>query len=92
MTGTIKRIVKEKGFGFIAPEKGGEYFFHRTDFNGFWEKFKMVSQVLFGGGGQGLQSPRSIALPKRGAIISGATRRPMAMSPFQCCGGAGRWR
>ena len=28
-TGTIKKVVAERGFGFIAAEDGKEYFFHR---------------------------------------------------------------
>ena len=28
--GTIKRIVQERGFGFISGEDGTEYFFHRS--------------------------------------------------------------
>ena len=28
-TGTIKKIVSDRGFGFIAGEDGKEYFFHR---------------------------------------------------------------
>jgi len=27
--GTIKKIVSERGFGFIAGSDGSEYFFHR---------------------------------------------------------------
>ena len=30
MTGTIKRLVSEKGFGFIAAGDGTEYFFHQS--------------------------------------------------------------
>ena len=29
-TGTIKKVVSDRGFGFIAAEDGKEYFFHRT--------------------------------------------------------------
>ena len=28
-TGTIKKVVAERGFGFIAAEDAKEYFFHR---------------------------------------------------------------
>ena len=28
--GTIKRIVSDKGFGFVADESGQEYFFHQS--------------------------------------------------------------
>ena len=28
-TGTIKKVVSDRGFGFIAGEDGREYFFHR---------------------------------------------------------------
>lgn len=37
-TGTIKKIVVERGFGFISADDGTEYFFHRSgtqaDFDG----------------------------------------------------------
>jgi CspA family cold shock protein len=29
-TGTIKKLVADRGFGFIAAEDGKEYFFHRS--------------------------------------------------------------
>jgi len=28
--GTVKKIVSDRGFGFIAGEDGVEYFFHRS--------------------------------------------------------------
>src|ERR671924_1456501 len=28
--GTIKRLVSDKGFGFVAAQDGTEYFFHRS--------------------------------------------------------------
>lgn len=30
MTGSVKRVVFERGFGFIAADDGQEYFFHRS--------------------------------------------------------------
>jgi CspA family cold shock protein len=30
MTGTIKRMINDKGFGFIAAGDGTEYFFHQS--------------------------------------------------------------
>ena len=32
--GTIKRLVSEKGFGFVAASDGSEYFFHQSACNG----------------------------------------------------------
>lgn len=35
-TGTIKRIIGDKGFGFLKPDGGGEEcFFHRSDCDDF---------------------------------------------------------
>jgi CspA family cold shock protein len=28
-TGIVKKVISERGFGFIAAEDGKEYFFHR---------------------------------------------------------------
>jgi cold shock protein len=39
MTGTIKKIITDKGFGFITPDEGkDEVFFHRS---------KLASQLYF---------------------------------------------
>ncbi len=32
-TGTIKKVVADRGFGFIAAEDTKEYFFHRDGLN-----------------------------------------------------------
>ena len=29
-SGTVKKVVSERGFGFITADDGKEYFFHRT--------------------------------------------------------------
>jgi CspA family cold shock protein len=34
MNGTIKRLVQDRGFGFIVAENGSEYFFHREQLRG----------------------------------------------------------
>jgi CspA family cold shock protein len=31
MRGTIKRVIRERGFGFIRTSDGKEVFFHRTN-------------------------------------------------------------
>jgi CspA family cold shock protein len=33
--GTIKKLVSDRGFGFIAAEDGKEYFFHRDAVDNF---------------------------------------------------------
>lgn len=30
MTGTVKRVVRDRGFGFVRGEDGNERFFHRS--------------------------------------------------------------
>ena len=30
LNGTIKRLVSDKGFGFVAAQDGKEYFFHQS--------------------------------------------------------------
>jgi len=41
-TGTIKRIVADRGFGFIAAEDEKEYFFHRGGLDATLEFDRLV--------------------------------------------------
>lgn len=36
MEGIIKKLVDNKGYGFIKDMEGIEYFFHKDDFIGHW--------------------------------------------------------
>jgi len=46
MTGTIKKIIKDKGFGFITPD---EVFFHRSKLapKGYFEDLREGDEVEF---------------------------------------------
>ncbi len=35
IAGTVKKLVAERGFGFIAGDDGKEYFFHRSGVQDF---------------------------------------------------------
>ena len=46
--GTIKRLVRDRGFGFIRDEGGQEWFFHRTSVNeGRFEELNEGERVSF---------------------------------------------
>lgn len=47
MTGTIKRVVQERGFGFIKGENEVEYFFHRSGVLGSFDELEEGSAVTF---------------------------------------------
>jgi Cold shock proteins len=55
--GTVKRLVRDKGFGFIAAENGTEYFFHQSacaQFDSMREGQSVTFEV-----GQGPKGPRA---------------------------------
>jgi len=59
MNGTIKRLVSDKGFGFVLAEDGTEYFFHQsactsTPFDSLREGQAVTFQR-----GQGPKGPRA---------------------------------
>jgi CspA family cold shock protein len=55
--GTIKRLVHEKGFGFVADEGGREYFFHQSACESF-SQLREGQPVTFETG-QGPKGPRA---------------------------------
>jgi cold shock protein len=45
--GTIKKLVSDRGFGFIAAEDGKEYFFHRSGTEGDFDRLMGGERVTF---------------------------------------------
>ena len=59
MNGTIKRLVSEKGFGFILADDGNEYFFHNSACtNASFNDLREGQAVTFERG-QGPKGPRA---------------------------------
>jgi CspA family cold shock protein len=46
-TGTIKRVARDKGFGFIRDGGGQEYFFHRSAVQGSFDDLREGQRVSF---------------------------------------------
>ena len=58
MNGTIKRLVSDKGFGFIAAGDGTEYFFHQSACTGTaFDQLREGQAVTFDVG-HGAKGPR----------------------------------
>ena len=59
MSGTIKRLVGDKGFGFILAADGNEYFFHHSGCRDVaFEELREAQPVTFERG-QGPKGPRA---------------------------------
>ena len=57
--GTVKRIVADKGFGFVQAADGAEYFFHQSACNGVrFDELREGQAVTFEKG-QGPKGPRA---------------------------------
>jgi CspA family cold shock protein len=69
-SGTIKRLVAERGFGFIAGEDGKEYFFHRSEVEGAFLQLEEGDQVQFVGDLASPKGPRAVQV----APIIGSAR------------------
>ena len=59
VTGTIKRLVREKGFGFVAAGDGNEYFFHQSACVGVRFDDLREGQAVTFDKGQGPKGPRA---------------------------------
>jgi CspA family cold shock protein len=46
-SGTIKRLVRDRGFGFIRDDAGQEWFFHRSSVEGSFEQLTEGQRVNF---------------------------------------------
>jgi CspA family cold shock protein len=58
MNGTIKRLVSDKGFGFILAPPGNEYFFHNSACNNTRFDDLREGQTVTFERGQGPKGPR----------------------------------
>lgn len=59
LNGTVKRLVNEKGFGFVAAADGQEYFFHQSACaQGQFDTLTEGQSVSFDKG-QGPKGPRA---------------------------------
>jgi CspA family cold shock protein len=59
VTGTIKRLIRDKGFGFVAAQDGNEYFFHQSACRGVaFDALREGQSVTFEKG-QGPKGPRA---------------------------------
>ena len=45
--GTIKRLVMDRGFGFLSGEDGKEYFFHRSGTDTDFDRLQGGERVTF---------------------------------------------
>ena len=60
MTGTISKVISDKGFGFIQGEDGHEYFMHRSAVRdgSVFEQLREGQSVVFDAG-RGDKGPRA---------------------------------
>ena len=59
MVGTIKRLVKDKGFGFVAAQSGEEYFFHSSACSNVrFDELREGQSITFDAG-EGPKGPRA---------------------------------
>lgn len=47
MRGVVKRVVAERGFGFIQGQDGADYFFHRSAVEGAFGDLEEDAEIEF---------------------------------------------
>lgn len=62
--GTVKRIFREKGFGFISAEDGREIFFHRSELQNMDMDNLQEGDHLEFGVTKGAKGPQAIDIKK----------------------------
>jgi cold shock protein len=60
MTGTVKNVVTEKGFGFITGDDGKDYFFHCSEAKGEFEATYSKGVKVEFEATQGKKGPRAV--------------------------------
>jgi cold shock protein len=58
MSGKVKRLVSDKGFGFVLGQDGQEFFFHQSACGGQFDNLREGQAVTFETG-QGPKGPRA---------------------------------
>ena len=58
LTGTIKRLMSDKGFGFVEAGEGNEFFFHQSACNGVQFDDLREGQAVTFDEGEGPKGPR----------------------------------
>lgn len=67
MKGTVKKLIRDRGFGFITAEDGSEIFFHRTDLvEADFDTMEEGASVEFEMG-TGAKGPRAMKVTVAGA-------------------------
>ena len=82
-TGTVKRIIRERGFGFISAEDGREIFFHRSelqdvDFDAIGEGDELEFTIV-----KGKKGPQAIGVKKPSGEEASDQEAPDQEAPDQ---------
>ena len=81
--GTVKRLIRERGFGFISAEDGREIFFHRSelqdvDFDAIGEGDELEFTIV-----KGKKGPQAIGVKKPSGEEASDQEAPDQEAPDQ---------